>query len=72
MKMSVKWKIIGIVITIVIIGLSSLATISSIIISNKTEEGVVDQKGASGFVPKLLLLIFNFYFVASSKYPQTT
>lgn len=43
MKMSVKWKIIGIVITIVIIGLSSLATISSIIISNKTEEGVVDQ-----------------------------
>lgn len=43
MKLSVKWKIIGIVITIVIIGLGSLATISSIIISNKTEEGVVDQ-----------------------------
>ncbi|MGN7477780.1 methyl-accepting chemotaxis protein [Solibacillus silvestris] len=43
MKMSVKWKIIGIVITIVIIGLSSLATVSSLIISNKTEEDVIDQ-----------------------------
>ncbi|MBD8033692.1 MULTISPECIES: methyl-accepting chemotaxis protein [Solibacillus] len=43
MKISVKWKIIGIVIMIIIIGLGSLATISSIIISNKTEESVVNQ-----------------------------
>ncbi|WP_339214490.1 methyl-accepting chemotaxis protein [Solibacillus sp. FSL W8-0372] len=43
MKVSVKWKIIGIVIMIIIIGLGSLATISSIIISNKTEESVVNQ-----------------------------
>ncbi|MFF5994622.1 methyl-accepting chemotaxis protein [Lysinibacillus sp. KU-BSD001] len=43
MKLSVKWKIIGIVILIVVIGLSSLASISSIIIINKTEESVVEQ-----------------------------
>lgn len=43
MKLSVRWKIIGIVIAIVVLGLGSLATISSIIISNKTEEAVIDQ-----------------------------
>lgn len=43
MKLSVRWKIIGIVITIVVLGLGSLATISSIIISNKTEEAVIEQ-----------------------------
>lgn len=43
MKLSVRWKIIGIVITIVVLGLGSLATVSSIIISNKTEEAVIDQ-----------------------------
>lgn len=43
MKMSVRWKIIGIVISIVILGLGSLATISSLVITNKTEEAVIDQ-----------------------------
>ncbi|MER1999341.1 MAG: methyl-accepting chemotaxis protein [Lysinibacillus sp.] len=43
MKLSIRWKIIGLVIAIVIVGLGSLATISSIVITNKTEETVVEQ-----------------------------
>lgn len=43
MKLSVRWRIIGIVGLIVILGLGSLATISSIVITNKTEESVVEQ-----------------------------
>ena len=43
MKLSVRWRIMGIVGLIVVLGLSSLATISSIIITNKTEESVVEQ-----------------------------
>lgn len=43
MKLSIRWKIIGLVIAIVIVGLGSLATISSVVITKKTEETVVDQ-----------------------------
>lgn len=43
LKLSIKWRIIGIVILIVIAGLGSLATISSVVITNKTEETVVTQ-----------------------------
>ncbi|MER1985290.1 MAG: methyl-accepting chemotaxis protein [Solibacillus sp.] len=43
MKISIKWRIIAIVIVIVIAGLGSLATISSMVITNKTEETVVAQ-----------------------------
>lgn len=43
MKLSIRWRIIGLVILIVIVGLGSLATISSLIITQKTEESVVEQ-----------------------------
>lgn len=43
MKLSIKWRIIALVIVIVIAGLGSLATISSVVIKNKTEETVVTQ-----------------------------
>ena len=43
MKLSVRWRIIGIVGLIVVLGLASLATVSSIIITNKTEESIVEQ-----------------------------
>ncbi len=43
MKLSIKWRIISIVILIVIVGLGSLATISSMIITDKTKESVVGQ-----------------------------
>ena len=43
MKLSIRWKIIGLVIAIVIIGLGSLATISSVVIQSKTEKTVVEQ-----------------------------
>lgn len=43
MRVSIKWRIIAIVIVIVIAGLGSLATISSMVITNKTEETVVTQ-----------------------------
>lgn len=43
MKLSIKWKIIGIVILIIVLGLGSLATVSSMIISKKTEENVINQ-----------------------------
>lgn len=43
MKMSIRWRIIGIVILVVSIGLGSLATISSVVIKNKTVDAVVDQ-----------------------------
>lgn len=42
-KLSIRWKIIGIVLLIIIIGLGSLATISSLSIASKTEENVIDQ-----------------------------
>ena len=43
MKLSIRWKIIGLVIAIVIVGLGALATISSTVITNKSEETVVEQ-----------------------------
>ena len=43
MKISIRWRIIALVISIVIVGLGSLATISSLIITDKTEQSVVDQ-----------------------------
>lgn len=43
MKLSIRWKMIGLVIAIVVVGLGSLATISSVVITKKTEETVVDQ-----------------------------
>lgn len=43
MKMSIKWKIIGIVAIIVVFGLGSLASISSYVISQKTEASVVEE-----------------------------
>ena len=43
MKLSIRWRIIGLVILIVIAGLGSLASISSVIITNKTEDAVVEQ-----------------------------
>ncbi|ATP40640.1 methyl-accepting chemotaxis protein [Solibacillus sp. R5-41] len=46
MKLSIRWRIIGLVVVIVIAGLGSLATISSAIIKNKTVDTVVDQSGA--------------------------
>ncbi|MED3764645.1 hypothetical protein [Ureibacillus terrenus] len=43
MKLSIRWKIIGAVLLIIVIGLGTLATSSSIFISSKTEEAVIDQ-----------------------------
>lgn len=43
MKLSIKWKIIGIVAIIVVFGLGSLASISSYVISQKTEKNVVEE-----------------------------
>lgn len=43
MKLSIRWRIIAIVLVIIILGLGSLATISSLTIFSKTEESVVDQ-----------------------------
>ncbi|MBM7663573.1 methyl-accepting chemotaxis protein [Solibacillus kalamii] len=43
MNLSVKWKIIGIVIVIAILGFGTLATVSTVIISSKTEETVINQ-----------------------------
>lgn len=43
MKVSIRWKIIGIVLLVIVIGLGSLSTVSSILISSKTENAVIDQ-----------------------------
>lgn len=43
MKVSIRWRIIGVVLLVFLIGLGSLATISSVIIKNQTEETVVEQ-----------------------------
>ncbi|MEK4494709.1 methyl-accepting chemotaxis protein [Ureibacillus sp. FSL W8-0352] len=43
MKISIRWKIIGIVLLVIVIGLGSLSTASSILISSKTENAVIDQ-----------------------------
>ena len=43
MKVSIKWKIISFVLLVFLIGLGSLATISSVIIKNQTEETVIAQ-----------------------------
>lgn len=51
MKLSIKWKIIGIVAIIVVVGLGSLASISSYVISQKTEESVVEE--SKSFVEQL-------------------
>lgn len=45
MKLSIRWRIIAIVLVIIVLGLGSLATISSLTISSKTEESVVNQSG---------------------------
>ncbi|MEK4425762.1 methyl-accepting chemotaxis protein [Solibacillus sp. FSL K6-1523] len=45
MKLSIRWRIIGLVVVIVIAGLGSLATISSTIIKNKTVDSVTEQSG---------------------------
>ncbi|WP_274307133.1 methyl-accepting chemotaxis protein [Solibacillus daqui] len=43
MKSSIRWRIIGIVVLIVIVGIGSLATISSMMIKDKTVNAVVGQ-----------------------------
>ena len=43
MKLSIKWKIIGIVAMILVFGLGSLFLISSIVISQKTEKNVIEE-----------------------------
>ncbi|MGE7022046.1 methyl-accepting chemotaxis protein [Solibacillus cecembensis] len=45
MKLSIRWRIIGLIVIIVIAGLGSLATISSAIIKDKTVDSVVEQSG---------------------------
>ena len=46
MKSSIRWRIIGIVVLIVIIGIGSLASISSMMIKDKTVNAVVGQSEA--------------------------
>lgn len=58
MKLSIKWRIIAIVLLIVIAGLGSLATISSIVIQNKTEDTVVTQ--SKTLVTQVSSNIMNF------------
>lgn len=43
MKVSIRWKIIGIVLLIIVLGLGSLATVSFLTIKSKTNERVIAQ-----------------------------
>ncbi|MEK9196683.1 methyl-accepting chemotaxis protein [Lysinibacillus halotolerans] len=43
MKNSIRWRIISIVLVIIILGLGTLSTISSVLITSKTEDSMVDQ-----------------------------
>jgi methyl-accepting chemotaxis protein len=58
MKVSIRWKIIVVVLLIIMIGLGALSTASSILISSKTEETVIDQ--SENLVSELTNSISNF------------
>ena len=58
MKVSIRWKIIGVALLIIVLGLGALSTASSIIISSKTEESVIDQ--SKNLVSELTNSITNF------------
>lgn len=58
MKVSIRWKIIVVVLLIIMIGLGALSTASSILISSKTEDTVIDQ--SENLVSELTNSISNF------------
>ena len=43
MKISIRWRILAIVLIIIVIGLGTLGTVSSLLITSKTEDSVIDQ-----------------------------
>lgn len=43
MKISIRWRILAIVLVIIVLGLGTLGTVSSILISSKTEDSVIAQ-----------------------------
>ncbi len=43
MKISIRWRIIAIVLVIIVLGLGTLSTISSVLITSKTKDSLVEQ-----------------------------
>lgn len=43
MKISIRWRILAIVLIIIVLGLGTLGTVSSLLISSKTEDSVIAQ-----------------------------
>ncbi|QCR31299.1 methyl-accepting chemotaxis protein [Lysinibacillus sp. SGAir0095] len=43
MKRSIRWRILAIVLIIIVLGLGTLGTVSSILIGSKTEDSVIEQ-----------------------------
>ncbi|KGR77065.1 methyl-accepting chemotaxis protein [Ureibacillus sinduriensis] len=43
MKISIRWRILAIVLIIIVLGLGTLGTVSSLLISSKTEDSVIQQ-----------------------------
>ena len=43
MKISIKWRILAIVLIIIVLGLGTLGTVSSLLITSKTEDNVIEQ-----------------------------
>lgn len=43
LKTSIRWRIISIVLVIIVLGLGALATITSMMLTSKTEESVIEQ-----------------------------
>ncbi|PYF08275.1 methyl-accepting chemotaxis protein [Ureibacillus chungkukjangi] len=43
MKLSIKWRVLAIVLIIIVLGLGTLGTVSSLLITSKTEDNVIEQ-----------------------------
>ncbi|MDN4491973.1 methyl-accepting chemotaxis protein [Ureibacillus aquaedulcis] len=43
MKISIRWRILAIVLIIIVLGLGTLGTVSSLLITSKTEDSVIEQ-----------------------------